>query len=109
MRRVLIVEGSGVDVIFLDIFKKISLSNSVIQRNVDPLVEFDKRSFYSVGSVMLPVTAAKKLLHIEFTIVDAISACNVILGRDWTHRMEGFASIFHQVFKCKPADGKRWQ
>lgn len=107
VRRVLIDGGSGVDVIFLDTFKKIGLSESLIQRNVDPLVGFDGRSSYPVGNIVLPVTAAKKLLHVEFTIVDAMSAYNVKLGRGWIHRMEGVASTFHQVFKCRAVDGKR--
>lgn len=104
-RRVFIDGGSGVDVILLDTSKKIGLSESMIQRNVDPLVGFDGRSFYQVECFAASY-GCRKLLHIEFTIVDVMSAYNVILGRGWVHRIEGVASTFHQVFKCRAADGK---
>lgn len=104
MRRVLVDGESGVDVIFLDKFKKIGPTNSMIQRNVNPLVRFDGRASYLVGSIILLVTAAEKLLHIKFTIVDATSTYNIILGRSCIHKMEGIASTLYRLFKYRAVD-----
>lgn len=66
---------------FLDTFKKIGLTKEMIESNVEPLIGFDGHSSALVGSVVLLVNAAKKLLHIQFTTMNAIFAYNAILGR----------------------------
>lgn len=102
MRRVLVNGESGVEVIFLDTLKKIGLLDSMIQRNVNPLVGFDGRLSYPVESIILLFTTVEKLLHVEFIIVDTMSAYNVtlgrynvILGRGKIYQMKGVAYTFH--------------
>lgn len=47
------------------------------------------------GVVTLPVTTAKKLLEVDFMVVDADAAYSAILGKSWMYRMEGVASSLY--------------
>ena len=54
--------------------------------------------------ITLTVEAAARTLEVEFVVIDAKSAYNVIMGRGWIHEMEGVASILHQVMRCLSPD-----
>ncbi|CAB4264421.1 unnamed protein product [Prunus armeniaca] len=42
---------------------------------------------------------------VTFVVVDAPSAYNVIMGRDWIHIMDGEASTRCQVMRCLTNNG----
>ena len=63
------------------------------------MVGFNAQSHWPLGTVTLKVRASSQELMIEFVIVDIPSPYNVIVSRDWLHRMKGVTSMLHQIFK----------
>lgn len=53
----------------------------------------------------LPVIVAGKTLLVTFVAMDAPSAYNVIMGRDWINKMDGEALTRCQVIRCLIDDG----
>ncbi|XP_021824587.1 uncharacterized protein LOC110765693 [Prunus avium] len=97
--------GSSAEVMFLNTFKRMKLDEKGIRPNPTPLFAFDGSKARVIGDVALPVIAAGKTLLVTFVVVDAPSAYNVIMGRDWIHRMDGEASTRCQVMRCLTEDG----
>ncbi|XP_020415491.1 uncharacterized protein LOC18779439 [Prunus persica] len=77
VKRVMIDGGSSVDVLFWSTFKRMKLDEKEIQPNPT-----------------------------QSTVVDALSAYNTIMGRNWIHRMDGEASTRCQVMSCMSKDGR---
>ncbi|KAM0975588.1 hypothetical protein FF1_018640 [Malus domestica] len=82
------------------------LDEKEIRPNPTPIYTFKGTKAQPIGDVTLPVTAAGKTLFVTFVIIDAPSAYNDIMGRDWIHRMDGEASTICQVMRCLSTDGK---
>lgn len=102
----LIDSGNSLVIMFLGTYRRIGLIEETIKEDVELLVRFDGRPSSPIGSIALTVIAVEKLLHVQFTVVDAISTYNAILGQSWIHRMEGMASTLHQIFRCETVNGK---
>ncbi|KAM0975594.1 hypothetical protein FF1_018646 [Malus domestica] len=64
------------------------LDEKEIRPNPTPIYAFEGTKARPIGDVTLPVTAAGKTLFVTFVIIDAPSAYNAIMGRDWIHRMD---------------------
>ncbi|XP_021801928.1 uncharacterized protein LOC110746041 [Prunus avium] len=105
VKRVMIDGGSSAEVMFLNTFKRMKLDIKGIRPNPTPLFAFDGSKARVIGDVTLPIIAAGKTLLVTFVVVDAPSAYNVIMGRDWIHRMDGEASTRCQVMRCLTDDG----
>ncbi|CAB4268397.1 unnamed protein product [Prunus armeniaca] len=103
--RVMIDGRSSAEVMFWDTFKRMKLDESGIRTNPTPLFAFKGSKARAIGDVTLPVIAAGKTLLVTFVVVDAPSAYNVIMGRDWIHRMDGEALTRCQVMRCLTNDG----
>lgn len=56
---------------FWDTFRKIGLKKRVIQPNHEPLIGFNGQASCPMGSVVLPILVANKIIHVQFTIVNA--------------------------------------
>ncbi|KAM1483215.1 hypothetical protein ACFXTO_035428 [Malus domestica] len=82
------------------------LDEKEIRPNPTPIYAFEGTKARPIGDVTLPVTAAGKTLFVTFVIIDAPSAYNAIMGRDWIHRMDGEASTRCQVMRCLSTDGQ---
>ncbi|CAB4294789.1 unnamed protein product [Prunus armeniaca] len=68
------------------------LYENEIQPNLTPIYAFEGTKAQPIGDVTLPVIAGGKILFVTFIVVDASSAYNAIMGRNWIHRMVGEAS-----------------
>ena len=82
------------------------LNEKEIRPNPTPIYAFEGTKAQPIKDVTLPVTAAGKTLFVTFVIIDAPSAYNAIMGRDWIHRMDGEASTRCQVMRCLSTDGQ---
>lgn len=101
----LIDGGSSIDVPFFITSYRIRLSEELISRAEGPLIGFNGNPSFPKGNIVLPVTAIEKLLQVNFVVVEAKLAYNVILGRGWIHRMERGTSTLYQVFRCQATYG----
>lgn len=90
---------------FWNTFKRIKLDENGIRPNPIQLLTFEGSKALAIGDVTLPVIAAGKTLLVTFVVVDAPNAYNVIMGRDWIHKMDEEASTRCQVMRCLIDDG----
>ncbi|XP_024013349.1 uncharacterized protein LOC112087712 [Eutrema salsugineum] len=68
--RILVDTGSSVDLIFKETLDKMELANHHLKSSVKPLTGFDGDMVYSIGTIRLPVYAAKTTRLVKFVVVD---------------------------------------
>ena len=78
VKRVLIDKGSGTEVMYLDLFKGISLKNEDLSKYDTPLVGFDGRMVIPKGQISLPMNMEGKEVTATLIVVASYTA---ILGR----------------------------
>nr|XP_023924338.1 uncharacterized protein LOC112035738 [Quercus suber] len=87
MKRVMVDQGSGADVMYPDLFRGLGLKNEELLKCSTPLVGFDGKVVISKGKISLPVNMEGKEVVVAFTVVASFSPYTVILGRSWIHAM----------------------
>ncbi|XP_028092012.1 uncharacterized protein LOC114292292 [Camellia sinensis] len=64
VKRVLVDQGSAVDILYYDLFRKLGLSEQHLTPAVAPLVGFNSKLEWLLGRIVLPVVAGTKTLQI---------------------------------------------
>ncbi|CAL9031318.1 unnamed protein product, partial [Prunus brigantina] len=107
--RVLIDTGSSVNVIFADAFKGLGVADSMVNRQITPLLSFSGDLVQPVGSVSLPiafgVAPRKTMTYDQFLIVDCPTAYNVIIGRTALTRVKAHLSPHMLLMKFPTCNG----
>ncbi|CAL9029664.1 unnamed protein product [Prunus brigantina] len=107
--RVLIDTGSSVNVIFADAFKELGVADSMVNRQITPLLSFSGDLVQPVGSVSLPiafgVAPRKTMTYDQFLIVDCPTAYNVIIGRTALTRVKAHLSPHMLLMKFPTCNG----
>ena len=73
------------------------IDESNIHRCATILVGFSGKHKFTIEDIGLPIYASGINLNVNFTVLDSLSAYNMILGRPWIHKMRALPSTFHQV------------
>ena len=81
VKRVMIGQGSGADVMYPDLFKGLSLKKEDLMKHTSPLVGFDGKVVIPKGQISLPVIMGGKKVAVAFTIVSSFPSYIAILGR----------------------------
>ena len=103
--RSMIDQGSGADVMYLDLFKGLGLKNQDLAKYDFPLVSFDGRVVVPQGRISLPVSMEGKELMATFIMVNSFSPYMAILGRPWIHAMGAIPSTLHMKVKFHTEHG----
>ncbi|KAI0529015.1 hypothetical protein KFK09_001560 [Dendrobium nobile] len=102
-KRILVDNGSSVDVLFYSTFINIGLTREKLQPAVGPLYGFDNRPVGAEGIISLPVILGefpRKSTHfIQFIVVKSESTYNAIFGRPFQSVFGIVASIPHLKLK----------
>ena len=99
VKRVMIDQGSGVDVMYPDLYEGLGLKNLDLTKYDTPLVSFDGRVVIPEGQISLPVNMEGKEVMVTFIVVRSFSPYTAILGRSWIHAMEAVLSTLHVKIK----------
>ena len=99
VKRVMIDQGSGADVMYPDLFKGLGLKNQDLAKYNSPLVSFDGRVVIPQGQISLPVSMEGKEVIVTFIVVNSFSSYTEILGRPWIHAMGAILSTLHMKVK----------
>ena len=99
VKRVMIDQGSGADVMYPDLFKGLGLKNQDLAKYDSPLVSFDGRVVIPQGQISLPVSMEGKEVIVTFIVVNMFSPYTAILGRPWIHAMGAISSTLHMKVK----------
>ncbi|XP_008219638.1 PREDICTED: uncharacterized protein LOC103319819 [Prunus mume] len=107
--RVLIDTGSSVNAIFADAFKGLGIADSMVNRQITPLLSFSGDLVQPVGSISLPIAFGfaprKTMTYDQFLIVDSPTAYNVIIGRTALTRIKAHLSPHMLLMKFPTRNG----
>ena len=101
VKRVMMDQGSGADVMYPDLFKGLGLKNEDLLRYDTPLVGFDGQMVIPDGQISLLVTMEGKDVTVAFIVVALFSPYMAILGRLWIHTMGEVPSTLHVKIKFR--------
>ena len=105
VKRVMIDQGSGTDVMYPDLYKGLGLKKEDPSNYDAPLVGFDNQVVISKGQISLPVSIEGKEVMVAFIVVSSFSLYTVILGRPWIHAMKAIPSTLHLKVKFRTEQG----
>ena len=81
MKRVLVDQGSGVEIMYLDLYKGLNLKSEDLTAYDSPLVSFDGKVVIPKGKIRLLVQAGSEVVEVDFIVVDASSPYTAIVAR----------------------------
>ena len=87
MKRVLVDQGSGVQIMYPDLYKGLKLKTEDLVSYDSLLVGFDGKIIILRGHIRLPVQAGLKVIKVDFIVVDTYSPYTAIMARPWLHAM----------------------
>ena len=99
VKRVMIDQGSGANVMYSDLFEGLGLKTQDLAKYDMPLVSFDGRVVIPEGQISLPVDMEGKEVIVTFIVVRSFSPYTAILGRPWIHAMKAVPSTFYVKVK----------
>ena len=80
VKRVMVDQGSGVEIMYPDLYKGLNLRPKDLRAYDSPLVSFDGKVVISRGQIRLPVQAGSEVVEMDFIVVDAYSLYTAILA-----------------------------
>jgi len=105
VKRVMIDQGSGADVMYPDLFRGLGLRKEDLMKYTSPLVGFDGKVVIPEGKISLPVIMGGKEVAVTFTIITSFSPYTAMLGRPWIHSMGAVPSTLHVNIKFPTEQG----
>ena len=99
VRRILIDNGSFVNIINFDTLKRMGIPEDEINKSSTVLVGFSGKTKNTVGEIKLPVYVEGVNAIQKFCVIDSLPGCNIILGRPWIHDVKAVPSTYHQCVK----------
>ena len=105
VKRVMVDQGSGADVMYPDLFRGLRLRKEDLVKHTSPLVGFDGKIVIPEGQISLPVIIGRKEVVVTFTIVTSFSPYTAILRRPWIHSMGAVPSTLHVKIKFPTEQG----
>ena len=98
-RRVLIDNGSSVDIIYYPAFQQMRINKELLYPVNVPLIRFGGMKVLLVVTISLPVVVVsyprKINKEVNFLIVDCLSSYNVIIGRLTLNNWRAAMSTYH--------------
>ena len=105
MKRVLVDQGSAVEVMYPDLYKGLKLKPEDLTAYDSPLVSFEGKTITPKGMIRLPIQIDSDVVEVDFIVVNAYSPYTAIIARPWLHALGAVSSILHQNVKY-PSEGR---
>ncbi|XP_050248354.1 uncharacterized protein LOC126695580 [Quercus robur] len=99
VRRVMVDQGSAVDIMYPDLYKGLGLKPEDLTTYNSPLVSFEGRMVVPKGLIRLPVQTGTDVVEVDFIVVDVFSPYMAIMGKPWLHTLKAVSSTLHQKVK----------
>ena len=99
VKRVLVDQGSSVEIMYLDLFKGLKMKPEDLACYDSPLIGFDGKIVFPNGQIRLPVQVGSKVVEVNFIVVDTYSPYTTIVARPWFHVMGVVSSTLHLKVK----------
>ena len=95
VKRVMIDQGSAVEIIYLDLYKGLGLKPENLIAYSSPLVSFEGKMVVPKGQLRLPVQIGIDVVEVDFIVVDIFSPYTAIMGKPWLHTLGAVSSTLH--------------
>ena len=95
MRRVLVDQGSAVEVMYPDLYKGLKLRPKDLTAYDSPLVSFKGKFVTPKGQIRLPIQTGSDIVEVDFIVVDAYLPYTAIVARPWLHALGAISSTLH--------------
>ena len=105
MKRVMVDQGSTVEIMYPDLYKGLSLRSEDLIPYNSPLVSFEGNVIISKRQIRLPVQTGSETVEVDFIVVDAYSPYTAIVARPWLHTLGVVSFALHQKIKY-PSKGQ---
>lgn len=109
VQRVMVDKGSNVNVLYMDVFRKLKIDPTVLTPVRTPLSTFTGDTIHPEGLVRLPVEVGTypKVLTVEMEFIVVHLACihNAILGRPGIAQLGAIISMSHVCMKFHTPEG----
>ena len=104
MRRVLVDQGSAVEIMYLDLYKGLNLKSEDLTAYASPLISFEGKTVIPKGQIRLPIQTDSEIVEVDFIVVDSYSPYTAIVARPWLHALGTVSFTLHQKVKY-PSEG----
>ena len=81
VKRVLVDQGSAVEVMYPDLYKGLNLKLEDLTSYDSPLVSFEGKTVTPMGQIRLPIQTGSNVVEVDFIVVDAYSPYTTIVAR----------------------------
>ena len=105
VKRVMIDQGSGAEIMYPDLYKGLNLKPENLTAYSSPLVSFEGKMVIPKGQIRLPVQTGPDVVEVDFIVIDAFSPYTAIIDRPWLHTLGAISSTLHQKVKY-PSGGQ---
>ena len=105
VKRVLVDQGSVVEIMYPDLYKGPNLKPEDITAYDSPLVSFEGKIVTPRGQIRLPIQTGSDVVEVDFIVVDAYSPYTAIVARPWLHALGVVSSTLYQKVKYS-SDGQ---
>ena len=99
VHRVMVDGGSGVKIMYLNLFKGLGLKEEDLESYRAPLMGFDRKMVIPKGRIKLLVQVEQEEVMVDFIVMDMYSPYTAILARSWLHALRAVSSTLHQKVK----------
>lgn len=105
VKRVLVDQGSAVEVMYPDLYKGLKLKPEDLMVYDSPLVSFKGKTVTLKGMIKLPIQTDSNVVEVDFIVVDAYSPYTAIMARPWLHALKAVSSTLQRKVKY-PSEGR---
>nr|XP_023927747.1 uncharacterized protein LOC112039136 [Quercus suber] len=102
--RVMVDQGSGAEIMYLDLYKGLNLRLEDLTAYDSPLVSFDGKVVIPKGQIRLLIQTGLEVVEVDFSVVDAYCPYTAIVAKPWLHVLGVVFSTLHQKVK-HPSSG----
>ena len=81
MRLVLVDQGSAVEIMYPDLYKRLNLKPEDLMAYESPLVSFEGNTVIPKGQIRLPIQTNSEIMEMDFIVVDSYSPYTTIVAR----------------------------
>ncbi|XP_026428089.1 uncharacterized protein LOC113323960 [Papaver somniferum] len=105
IKKIHIDGGSSVNVLFYDTFKRMELNDEQLLSSYYTIYGFNGAATKPLGDIVLQVDAGPIKVDTRFSVVDAPSPYNAIIGRRWVQKLKGVAATYHKYLRFSTPQG----